>query len=141
MSGASRCAEARARGAVDTTPSTVITTPSPTHTNHSGRAALMKSSPLDSSDGPMTEPQSATPILTPIWRLVLVTADAAPARSSGIPLTAALVIGAFTMEKPIPNTVNTTSSAHTGVVAVRKVSMNDATVISTPAASRDGRAP
>ena len=92
----------------------------PTHTNHSGRAAAAKSAPVCDSAAPATEPHSATPILTPTWRLVEVTADAAPARSSGIPLTAALVIGALTIEKPIPNTAKITISAHTGVVAVRK---------------------
>ena len=69
------------------------------------------------SAAPATEPHSATPILTPICLLVDVTADAAPARSSGMPLTAALVIGAFTIEKPMPNTAKTISSSHTGVVA------------------------
>jgi hypothetical protein len=80
-------------------------------------------------------------MLTPTWRLVDVTADAAPARSRGIPLTAAFVIGALTIEKPMPKTANTTMSSHTGVVAVRKVSMMADAVISTPAVSRDGRAP
>ena len=80
-------------------------------------------------------------MLTPIWRLVDVTADAAPARSSGIPLTAALVIGALTIENPLPNTAKITSSPHTGVSLVRNVSSTDAVVIRTPAASSDGLAP
>ena len=37
------------------------------------------------------------------------TAEAAPARSVGMPLTAELVIGALTIEKPMPNTANTTA--------------------------------
>ena len=40
-----------------------------------------------------------------------------------MPLTAAFVIGALTIEKPIPKTAKMTSSIHTGVVAVRKVSI------------------
>ena len=90
---------------------------------------------------PAIDPHRATPILTPICRLVEVTADAAPARSSGIPLTAALVIGALTIEKPLPNTAKITSSPHTGVVLVRNVNSTDAVVIRTPAASSEGRAP
>src|SRR6478752_7059663 len=92
--------------------------PSPTHTNHSGRAAAAKSDPSCVSAVPVSEPHSATPMLTPTCLLVDVTADAAPARSRGIPLTAALVTGALTIEKPIPKTV-----------------------IRTPAVSSDGRAP
>ena len=116
-------------------------TPRPTHTNHRGRAAVAKSLPVADNADPATEPHSATPILTPIWRLVDVTADAAPARSNGIPLTAALVMGALTIEKPMPKTAKMISSAHTGVDAVRTVSITDAAVISTPAASSDGRLP
>ena len=57
-----------------------------------GRRRRSRRRCCDSAD-PAIEPHSATPMLTPICRLVDVTADAAPARSSGIPLTAALVIG------------------------------------------------
>jgi len=42
MSGASRRADSIARGAVEITPSTAITTPSTTHVDHSGRAASAK---------------------------------------------------------------------------------------------------
>ena len=80
-------------------------------------------------------------MLTPICRLVDVTAEAAPARSSGIPLTAALVSGAFTIANPTPNTAKIPSSAHTGVVAVRNVSISEAAVINVPAANSDGREP
>ena len=90
---------------------------------------------------PATEPHSATPILTPTWRLVDVTAEAAPARSSGMPPTAALVIGALTIAKPIPKTANTISIHHTGVDAVRKVSIVAAATIIVPAITNDGRAP
>ena len=41
----------------------------------------------------------------------------------------------------MPKTVNTTSSDHTGVVAVRKVSITAAAEMSTPATTNDGRAP
>ena len=118
----------------------MITRPSPMHTNHSGRARS-RSPPVCASAAPATEPHSATPILTPICLLVEVTADAAPARSSGMPLTAELVMGAFTIEKPMPNTAKTINSCHTGVVADKNVSITDAAVISTPATISDGRPP
>ena len=86
------------------------------HMNHSGRAATAKSAPVVASAEPAIEPHSATPILTPTCRLVDVTADAAPARSVGIPLTAALVIGALTIAKPMPNTAKITRIPQTGVV-------------------------
>ena len=90
---------------------------------------------------PAIEPHSATPIDTPTCLLVDVTAEAAPARSSGIPLTAELVMGALTIEKPMPNTAKTISSYHTGVVAVRNVSIVEAATISVPASTSEGRAP
>ena len=55
--------------------------------NHSGLVASRKS-PRRSPGPPATEPHSATPILTPTCLLVEVTADVAPARSRGMPLTA-----------------------------------------------------
>ena len=119
----------------------MTTSPSAMDTNQSGRAEVAKSAPCPASAAPATEPHSATPILTPICLLVDVTADAAPARSTGMPLTAELVMGAFTIEKPMPNTAKTISSCHTGVVADRKVSITEAVVISTPATKSDGRAP
>lgn len=141
ISGANRSAERNARPDVEYSARTVMTRPRPEHTNHSGRAAAAKSVDVPASAPPATEPHSATPMLTPICLLVEVTAEAAPARSSGIPLTAALVIGALTIEKPMPNTVKTTSSSHTGVVALSKLSIADAAVMKTPAISSDGRAP
>lgn len=71
----------------------------------------------------MSEPHSATPILTPTCLLVEVTAEAAPARSCGIPLTAALVTGAFTIAKPMPNTPKITRTAAIGVTPVSRVSI------------------
>ena len=115
--------------------------PSPMLTNHSGRAAEVNCTPALARAVPATEPHSATPILTPTCREVDVTADAAPARSWGMPLTAALVIGALTIPKPMPYTVKITSSAHTGVVGVRNVSITEAAVIRMPEASSDGRLP
>ena len=82
----------------------MMTTPSADAHEPQRPGGAAKSAPVCASADPATEPHSATPILTPIWRLVDVTAEAAPARSSGIPLTAALVIGALTIEKPMPNT-------------------------------------
>jgi hypothetical protein len=58
-----------------------------------------------------------------------------------MPLTAAFVIGALTIENPMPNTAKITSSCHTAVVTVNRVSSNVAAVISMPATSREGRAP
>ena len=119
----------------------MITTPSPAQIEPQRPAATAKSAPVVASADPATEPHSATPRLTPTCRLVEATAEAAPARSVGMPLTAALVIGAFTIEKPMPNTAKTTSSCHTGVVAVSRVSITVAAVIRVPAISSDGRLP
>ncbi len=58
-----------------------------------------------------------------------------------MPLTAALVIGAFTIEKPMPNTAKITSSCHTGVVAVSRVSISAAAVIRVPEMISDGLLP
>src|SRR4029077_20852069 len=139
--GASRSAERKARGDVEHRPSAKIATPSPAQTNHSGLAAAAKSAPATASAEPATEPHNATPRLTPTCRLVEATAEAAPARSVGMPLTAALVIGAFTIENPMPKTAKTISNIHTGVVAVSLVSSNVAVVIRVPAISSDGRLP
>src|SRR5215218_3799258 len=119
----------------------MIVHPSTARITHRTRAATAKSAPFVASAVPATEPHSATPRLTPTWRLVDAIADAAPARSVGIPLTAAVVIGAFTIEKPIPNTAKMTSSCHTGVVAVSTVSSTVDAVIRTPATTIDGRPP
>ena len=119
----------------------MTTSPSAMHTNQSGRAAVAKSAPCPASAAPATEPHSATPILTPICLLVDVTAEAAPARSSGMPLTAELVMGAFTIENPTPNTANTINSSHTGVDDDKNVSITEAPVISRPPANREGRPP
>ena len=58
-----------------------------------------------------------------------------------MPLTAAVVIGAFTIEKPMPKTAKITMSCHTGVVGGQKDSSTVAVVIRMPAATSDGRAP
>src|SRR5262249_10639994 len=47
-------------------------------------------------------PPPATPGAGPTWRLAEATAAATPAWERGIPDTAVLVIGAFTMPVPIP---------------------------------------
>ena len=51
-----------------------------------------------------TEPITAIPSELPTWRLVEATAAATPAWVRGMPDTAVLVIGAFTMPNPAPNT-------------------------------------
>ena len=97
------------------------------HTRTTAAAPRRRSRPRCApAPRPATEPHSATPILTPTWRLVDVTADAAPARSSGIPLTAALVIGRVDHREADSEDREHDSSPHTGVVAVRKVSSTDA---------------
>ena len=82
-----------------------ITTPSPAQIEpeRPGRDGEVDAS-ASPAPNPTTEPHSATPTLTPTCRLVEATAEAAPARSVGMPLTAALVIGAFTIENPMPKT-------------------------------------
>ena len=57
-------------------------------------------------------------MLTPTCRLVDATAEAAPARSVGIPLTAVFVIGAFTIEVPMPMIPKATSSCHSAVASL-----------------------
>ena len=47
-------------------------------------------------------PTTATPSDWPTWRLVEAMAAATPAWERGMPDTAVLVIGAFTMPVPIP---------------------------------------
>ncbi|MDT5109866.1 MAG: hypothetical protein QOE20_1756, partial [Mycobacterium sp.] len=83
MSGASRSAERIACRDVDQTPRAVIPTPSIAHNNHNGLASAVYWAVPAVSAAPASEPQSATPILTPTWRLVEATAEAAPARSVG----------------------------------------------------------
>jgi len=51
-----------------------------------------------------TVPATATPSEAPTWRLVDAIAAATPAWERGIPETAALVIGAFSIPKPSPKT-------------------------------------
>ena len=48
------------------------------------------------------DPTTATPSDWPTWRLVDAIAAATPAWARGIPDTAVLVIGAFTMPMPTP---------------------------------------
>src|SRR5690606_11432675 len=126
---------------VEYRPRPAMTNPKTVQMNHSGRAAAAKSTPAPASAGPATEPHRATPILTPTCRLVDAIADAAPARSVGMPLTAALVTGALTIEKPIPNTAKMTSMCQTGVVALSRVSSSAAIAINAPEISSDGRLP
>ena len=49
-------------------------------------------------------PTTATPRVDPTWREVEAMAEATPACARGIPETAALVMGALTKPKPMPNT-------------------------------------
>ena len=47
-------------------------------------------------------PTTATPSVTPTWRLVEATAAATPAWAAGMPDTAVLVIGGLTSPEPAP---------------------------------------
>ena len=58
-----------------------------------------------------------------------------------MPLTAALVTGALTIENPMPITAEIVSNIHTGVVAVSRVSITVAAVIRVPETRSDGRLP
>ena len=87
------------------------------------------------------EPHSATPRLTPTCLLVEATAEAAPARSNGIPLTAVVVTGALTIEKPTPKIAKMTISCQTGAAAPIADIRIVAAVRRTPAATSDGRGP
>jgi hypothetical protein len=88
MSGASRSAERIAGRDVDHMARAAIASASTAHVSHSGLASAVYWAVLAVRAAPASEPQSATPILTPTWRLVDATAEAAPARSVGMPLTA-----------------------------------------------------
>jgi hypothetical protein len=65
MSGASRSAERIAGRDVDHTAKVVITSPSTAHISHSGLASAVYWAALAVRAAPASEPQSATPILTP----------------------------------------------------------------------------
>ena len=92
-------------------------------------------------DETTTEPMTATPSDWPTCRLVEATAAATPAWLIGMPETAVLVIGAFSMPKPRPKIVYVASSHQIDVVSDRLVSMNPAAVIVTPAIPRGRRVP
>jgi hypothetical protein len=78
MSGASRSAERIARRDVDHMARVMIASPSIAHVSHSGLASAVYWAVFAVRAAPASEPQSATPILTPTWRLVEATAEAAP---------------------------------------------------------------
>jgi hypothetical protein len=65
MSGASRTAERIADRDVDHMASVVITSPSTAHISHNGLASAVYWAVLAVRAAPASEPQSATPILTP----------------------------------------------------------------------------
>lgn len=62
----------------------------------------LRGEPVPATPAASTAPITATPSVPPICRLVEATAAATPACERGIPETAVLVIGAFTMPKPRP---------------------------------------
>jgi hypothetical protein len=65
MSGASRSAERIACRDVDQMPRAVIPSPSTAHNSHSGLASAVYWAVFAVRAAPASEPQSATPILTP----------------------------------------------------------------------------
>src|SRR6185295_19047828 len=136
-----RRAVARARSVVPTTPSATTTNPHPITTTHAGRAAAAKS-PNDVANCEITrDPSTATPSAEPTCLLVEATPAATPACATGIPDTAAFVIGALISPKPTPNTTYATKSSTSGVLASRGRSRQPPAAIPTPPITRGSRAP
>ncbi|MGO9972474.1 MAG: hypothetical protein ACLP01_06640 [Solirubrobacteraceae bacterium] len=75
-------------------------TPQPATTAHAAWLARTKPAELPAMIAPVT----ATPTAAPIWRQVEAIAPATPAWSSGMPESAALVIGGLTRPEPAPKT-------------------------------------
>jgi hypothetical protein len=88
-----------------------------------------------------TAPKTATPSVSPTWRLVVATAAATPACAAGIPDTAVLAIGGLTSAKPKPNTAYALSRNGTEVPGARPVSIRPLAMTARPPASIDGRVP
>ena len=76
-------------------PVTAIPTAMPSH--HKWSDVSVKSESPTGRVDPATSAHSAIPLATPIWRLVEMTAAAAPARSCGILPSAVSMIGALTI--------------------------------------------
>ena len=96
-------AVARAQGPLVARPVNSTRTPQPAMISHA--PWLAGTNPVRS--GPCraeatTDPVSATPSDPPTWRLVEATAAATPAWARGMPETAVLLIGGFTMPLPMP---------------------------------------
>ncbi len=69
------------------------------------------------------------------------TAAAIPARARGMPDTAVLVIGAFTMPKPSPNSTYAVMSRQIGMSAVSPVRIRPLSAMVTPATTSGTRGP
>src|SRR5664279_81849 len=88
-------------------PKTNTPRPQPAMIHHANRLASTKPARSPRLPRPelSTEPTTATPSVAPSWRLVEAIAAATPAWLRGMPDTAVLVIGAFTMPNPNANTL------------------------------------
>jgi hypothetical protein len=84
---------------------------------------------------------TATPSDWPTWRLVEAIPDATPAWVTGMPDTAAYVIGAFTMPAPMPKTANAARIWTVDEESVSRDSRTPAAASPAPEASIGSRAP
>src|ERR1700761_665970 len=90
---------------------------------------------------PRMVPARATPSAAPICLLVEATAAARPACALVMPDTAVLVMGAFTMPKPIPKITYVSSNIGSGVAAVNCVMINALMTVAAPETSSGGCVP
>ncbi len=88
-----------------------------------------------------TVPTTATPSAEPTWRPVEAMPAATPACARGMPVTAVLVIGAFTSPKPIPNVTYAVNRTGSGVSASRPVSRKPPAASAIPAGISGARGP
>jgi hypothetical protein len=78
-------------------------TPSPSTSHHTPRSALVNAIPPRDAADPTIVPAIATPRVVPVCRPAEATEAATPAIEAGIPDTAVLVIGGFTVPRKMPN--------------------------------------
>src|SRR5512139_132140 len=145
MKRAATAADRRAHVVVVAKPSSSTTAPPPAMNHHPGLAACPNSakSACEVACEPDTTmaPVIATPSAEPIWRLVEAVAAATPACASGMPDTAVLVIGGFTIVKPKPNSAYASATQVNGVAADSPVSSTPAAVRAIPPVTSDSRGP
>jgi hypothetical protein len=123
-------------------PSAATASPRAATIHQPGRVACANPRPISLPRPPTaTAPNTATPSVSPAWRLVVATAAATPACAGGIPDTAVLAIGGLTSAKPRPNTAYAPSRNGTEVPGARPVSIRPPAITAKPPATIDGRAP